>query len=241
VGPSNLWILVVAALLLFALLVLIIVLVAGKSKKKKKSKQVGHLQPVNNDAPRGGEGSEEGTIRRPASGGAAFPEDAGGTQRRPNEINFGNPPVDTTGNDTSVYQPGGGAPSGTVRIDPDKKMGAEPPIAGGGTIRLAPKKKTGIEINFEERRDYDATYDQRRCVLEKQIIIGRLDDCDLTIRDEAVSGTHLKITKEPDGLYVADMNSSNGTIVNGDKLVNVMPLRSGDEIVIGRTTLIVRF
>ena len=75
------------------------------------------------------------------------------------------------------------------------------------------------------------------------ITIGRDDRCDLPVRDETVSSRHAKITREGDKLFITDTNSSNGTKLDGAPLQSGVPapLNSGAKVIVGRTTLTVRF
>lgn len=67
--------------------------------------------------------------------------------------------------------------------------------------------------------------------------IGREQDNDIVIgSDEKVSRHHAEIRREPDGHVVYDLNSRNGTFVNGRR-VNRQRLASGDVIRIGRSQI----
>jgi phosphoserine phosphatase RsbU/P len=69
------------------------------------------------------------------------------------------------------------------------------------------------------------------------MIVGRGGNCDLVIRDLAASRQHLQIRKKADGYECRDLDSSNGTRVNGEPIV-VHQLGDGDEIRIGKTSLV---
>jgi len=74
---------------------------------------------------------------------------------------------------------------------------------------------------------------------KNEIAIGRDTACDLCINNLAASSRHARIFKGPDDRYaIEDMNSTNGTIVNG-KGVMTKILDNHDEIKIGKHTLIV--
>jgi pSer/pThr/pTyr-binding forkhead associated (FHA) protein len=69
------------------------------------------------------------------------------------------------------------------------------------------------------------------------ITIGRLAGvCDLVSRDLKVSRRHCRIEPGPDGWLLTDLQSSNGTRVNG-RVRQQSRLRDGDEIQIGDTIL----
>ena len=56
-------------------------------------------------------------------------------------------------------------------------------------------------------------------------------------RDEFASGQHARIEPRPDGAWVNDLGSTNGTFVNGSKLKKGRIAKAGDVIKIGATEL----
>ncbi len=66
--------------------------------------------------------------------------------------------------------------------------------------------------------------------------IGRSSDCDLTLDQETVSRRHTKISVAPGGHEIADLGSTNGTMVN-DEPVTHRRLENGDRVAIGRSIL----
>jgi len=82
---------------------------------------------------------------------------------------------------------------------------------------------------------------------QNETIIGRDSDCDIQIDNIGVSREHARITKEharitkgPDDYCVEDMDSINGTFVNGQKVTKKL-LNTGDEITIGKYFLKVHY
>jgi predicted component of type VI protein secretion system len=67
--------------------------------------------------------------------------------------------------------------------------------------------------------------------------IGRHDDCLIRIRSAQVSRRHCEIVAEGDTLMVRDLGSSNGTFVNGKRVLGKQALKSGDVLTIGGVTL----
>ncbi len=66
--------------------------------------------------------------------------------------------------------------------------------------------------------------------------IGRDPTNQLPLQDPRVSRVHVRIQKQKDQYFLQDLDSSNGTYVNG-KLVTQCVIREGDEIVVGDTRL----
>ena len=68
------------------------------------------------------------------------------------------------------------------------------------------------------------------------LTIGRKQENDLVIDNQAISGSHARIVKEDDNFIVEDLNSLNGTFVNGRKVSKYI-LNNGDVVLIGNHTL----
>jgi tetratricopeptide (TPR) repeat protein len=68
-----------------------------------------------------------------------------------------------------------------------------------------------------------------------EVTLGRDEDCELMMSDIAVSRRHAKIGLEGDEFVLYDLDSGNGTYLNGVK-VRREPLSPGDEITVGERT-----
>jgi predicted component of type VI protein secretion system len=68
---------------------------------------------------------------------------------------------------------------------------------------------------------------------EGQFLIGRSDSCHLRPRSDAISRKHCVLFIEKDKIRARDLKSRNGTLVNGEKIVGDVELKSGDEIAVG--------
>jgi diguanylate cyclase (GGDEF)-like protein len=77
-------------------------------------------------------------------------------------------------------------------------------------------------------------------MLEKgEIVVGRGQGCDLVLNDSALSRRHCRISCTPEGgLVVEDLGSSNGTLVDGEKVAGRQELDEGSRIQIGRHTVL---
>jgi hypothetical protein len=72
---------------------------------------------------------------------------------------------------------------------------------------------------------------------DRLVTAGRAADNTISFADDAnVSRYHIEIERRSDGYWVIDLNSSNGTTVNGERLFGERPLNDGDEIVLGGTS-----
>jgi diguanylate cyclase (GGDEF)-like protein len=71
---------------------------------------------------------------------------------------------------------------------------------------------------------------------DKELMLGRGDDCDIRIQDNSVSRRHAKIEPSTDaheGYIVTDQGSTNGTFVNDCQLAGSHPLHDGDYLRVG--------
>ena len=76
--------------------------------------------------------------------------------------------------------------------------------------------------------------DGQRIVLDRDLItVGRQSDCQVMIDDHNVSRRHAEIRRTPAGWVVTDRDSTNGTKVNGEKIINGHLLADGDVVAFG--------
>jgi len=68
----------------------------------------------------------------------------------------------------------------------------------------------------------------------RKLKIGRLDDNDIVISDTSVSRNHAEISIENENtFYITDLNSTNGTFVNGNRLIGTKKLEHNDILKVG--------
>jgi DNA-binding NtrC family response regulator len=71
-----------------------------------------------------------------------------------------------------------------------------------------------------------------------EVVAGRAESADLRLDDGGVSRHHARIVLNGAHAHVVDLQSHNGTILNGERIVGAMPLGSGDTLVLSKTTLV---
>jgi len=69
------------------------------------------------------------------------------------------------------------------------------------------------------------------------LTIGREEGNPIQLNDERVSRFHLKIQEDQDRIVLTDLQSTNGTKLNGES-VQIAVLRAGDVIALGRTLMV---
>ncbi len=77
-----------------------------------------------------------------------------------------------------------------------------------------------------------------RIPVDKSIVtIGRSKRNDLVLADQWLSRYHAEVRVETGGFYVHDLDSRNGTLVNGERIARKVPIQNGDVITLGDQTL----
>lgn len=111
-------------------------------------------------------------------------------------------------------------------------------VKGGGK-----KKRKVVQRDFglEVLRTIDGSGVREGAVLpiNNAFSIGRKDNNTLILQDPTVSGNHTNIIIKNNVAYVEDLNSTNGTYVNGERVVGRVKLFPKDEVKVGNTVFIV--
>ncbi len=67
-------------------------------------------------------------------------------------------------------------------------------------------------------------------LLQGEMLVGREAECAITLNSGHISRYHAKINVSPNGVYIEDLHSTNGTFVNGQKIKGRIRLAVGDEV-----------
>lgn len=78
----------------------------------------------------------------------------------------------------------------------------------------------------------------RRFFFERNAMLGRGPLADLEVRDPAVSRRHALITIQDGRCFVSDLQSGNGTFLNGDRVATPAALADGDQVRVGSTSFL---
>ncbi len=107
-----------------------------------------------------------------------------------------------------------------VQVDPDELVKADTK-----KIRLTITDRSGAIKDVEWN-------------VEGSLFIGRSSICNIYFDDDRLSKQHFVIEVTKMGCYLEDLQSTNGTFVNGVKITNRRMLLDGDVITAGRETLV---
>ena len=93
---------------------------------------------------------------------------------------------------------------------------------------------TGVTLKILHGADRGKVYES----LEPPFTVGREEGNDIQLNDERVSRCHFKVQRDNDRLVLTDLDSTNGTKVNGTEC-QLKILRHGDLIAVGRSLMLV--
>jgi pSer/pThr/pTyr-binding forkhead associated (FHA) protein len=71
--------------------------------------------------------------------------------------------------------------------------------------------------------------------LGDELTVGRGGGCGIVLDDSFVSQVHARVFRRDGDVWVEDLGSRNGTLVNGQQLAGAQRLRRGDTVQFGKT------
>jgi hypothetical protein len=115
----------------------------------------------------------------------------------------------------------------TATEHPPDATGMHPAVAG---LAPDPLEETEPRLRVEQAMGMRSgdEYD-----LRAGAVLGRGGVADIKLDDPFASSRHAQISRQGDVLVIEDLNSTNGTYLNGDLLDGPQPLHAGDRIRIG--------
>ena len=88
-------------------------------------------------------------------------------------------------------------------------------------------------------RDADQTFLVDLAAGER-LVVGRSHDCDLPIQAQRASRRHAAFEPADSGHRIADLDSTNGTLLNGAPFAHPTALQDGDTVDVGGCTILYR-
>lgn len=131
-------------------------------------------------------------------------------------------------------------PTATHRIDQPESVLVPRPAA----IRLPHTARLRFVVQNAEDRPVEMPLQDTDCYIGRGMPESQLLSLNLVSycsQNEGVSRLHAALVYEDGFLYIRDLNSTNGTFVNGLKVVGDVPLRDGDELRFGLLILHIYF
>jgi hypothetical protein len=107
------------------------------------------------------------------------------------------------------------------------------PIADTRTVSAAEAARAGLA----HAADALVVHGRRYMLSGPVTMLGRSSACDVPLDDASASRRHAEIRRRAGKTVLVDLDSTNGTLVNGRR-VREAPLRAGDRITIGTTTIV---
>ena len=156
-------------------------------------------------------------------------------------------------------EPGGGAPAAQPAAPEEQPENAALPLVIGigavvlvgilAAVVLGRRKKpeevpqpapAGIYMRLEVVRGAQGT-ERTEFTLRDELQIGRDPACDIVFDDETLSLRNSRVFLDQGAVYLEDLQSQNGTRVNGSPVGAPVRLRSGDEIAVGDAVFRLKF
>jgi len=121
-------------------------------------------------------------------------------------------------------------------------------IRPGGEEKPIPRKTTEVRfdgVGLQDPIERAQTHEPALILLEGDFpgqvfrlrqgrqIIGRRPECDIRLRERAVSGIHAEVIRMREIVTINDLASTNGTLVNGMRIRNPVPLMQGNLLKLG--------
>jgi pSer/pThr/pTyr-binding forkhead associated (FHA) protein len=97
--------------------------------------------------------------------------------------------------------------------------------------RLSAQKKPEISLLVQ----IDQGDETVRRFSQSEIMIGRDPNCDIAMMDEALSAHHARLAYHHGQWWLEDLNSTNGTFLNREKLTTAAVVITGDRFKCGNT------
>src|SRR5215208_2881843 len=95
--------------------------------------------------------------------------------------------------------------------------------------KLAVQKKPAITLHITVEHGQESV----RSFSQAEIMIGRDPNCELSMMDEALSAHHARLAHHHGQWWLEDLNSTNGTFLNHEKLTTAAVVISGDKFKCG--------
>jgi hypothetical protein len=125
------------------------------------------------------------------------------------------------------------APPLPIPAIPDEPERVPEPVGATQSVSAAEAARAGLA----HAADALVVAGRRYTLTGPLTVIGRSSACDVALDDASASRRHAELRRRGGKTVLVDLDSTNGTLVNGRR-VREAPLRAGDRITIGTTTIV---
>jgi hypothetical protein len=114
------------------------------------------------------------------------------------------------------------------------------------TVRLTPVLQAALRAPVTEEKlrrqktlagSLTAEGEATHPLLDDEVVVGRDPSNAINLADVSVSSRHARILRTPEGFVVEDLQSRNGTFVNGERVLAARTLADNDVVRFGRVVL----
>jgi two-component system response regulator GlrR len=114
--------------------------------------------------------------------------------------------------------------------------------SGGGSTTAYPAAGEPVvsATRSVPRLEWEDDSGPRTATVDRRCVVGSAPHCDVIIADQTVSRVHAEIEPRDEGIWVRDLNSRNGTFVEGVRVESACVLH-GFTIRIGATSILVNY
>ena len=126
---------------------------------------------------------------------------------------------------SEVRVPAAAGASGARQLRKKAGPGASARRGASGTGVVAPSKLLMVE---------PATMRGSTVTLEDEVLVGRVAECDIVLEDDPYTSTkHARFFARDGAWWVEDMGSTNGTLVNAQRITEPQQLKRDDRVQTG--------
>jgi len=119
-------------------------------------------------------------------------------------------------------------------------------LGGGDILRIGDPQGNSVSLTFRttqvagapEALPGDVRVGTTGLEMKTTLVIGRDPQADIHLSAPVISWHHARLERTPQGHVLTDLNSTNGTFVNGQRLTHAHALRQGDVVQIGPFKLV---
>jgi hypothetical protein len=121
----------------------------------------------------------------------------------------------------------------TAPVGPGAPMGQVAPVHRAPKATKGRRGHVGRLVVIEPRVRKGSAF-----AIGDELTIGRASGCTISIPDDTyISQLHARVFTDTGQVYVEDLGSTNGSLLNGNRLARPTPIHKGDRLQLGSTVL----